>query len=309
MKKRGFTLVELLVVIAIIALLMGILMPTLSKVREMANRVVCGSNLSGLYKSMKLYAEDNNDSYVKAGGRKASWGPTAVWDADSGIEAYGSILSGTRYENGKATIGASFYLLIKYASASPKQFVCKADSTAEVFKLSGTGTAKTELTDVWDFGETTSPATENGVPYPAIYYSYAYHMPYLMSTKAIYSLDSTSNGSMVVMADKSPYLVTTSDSDRQRYDFTDSDTHEWGNSPNHAFTGQSVVYNNGATTWEKNCFVGYGNDNIYTIDNAGLPQAGSPPSVIFQNSDNNSSAHGSDTVLINEGNIPTYATN
>ncbi|MHC4114802.1 MAG: type II secretion system protein, partial [Planctomycetota bacterium] len=59
MKRKGFTLVELLVVIAIIALLMGILMPALAKVKQLAARMVCGSHLSGIGKAMLVYANDH----------------------------------------------------------------------------------------------------------------------------------------------------------------------------------------------------------------------------------------------------------
>lgn len=57
--KRGFTLVELLVVIGIIALLVGILLPALSRARENASRVVCMSNVRQLATAFNLYTGDN----------------------------------------------------------------------------------------------------------------------------------------------------------------------------------------------------------------------------------------------------------
>jgi prepilin-type N-terminal cleavage/methylation domain-containing protein len=57
----GFTLIELLVVVAIIALLISILLPSLSKARAQARTVQCATRLSQLGKSMLTYAEDYNE--------------------------------------------------------------------------------------------------------------------------------------------------------------------------------------------------------------------------------------------------------
>ena len=59
MDRRGFTLIELLVVIAIIALLLSILMPALTKVKEQARSVVCRSNLHQWFLCLNLYTSDN----------------------------------------------------------------------------------------------------------------------------------------------------------------------------------------------------------------------------------------------------------
>jgi prepilin-type N-terminal cleavage/methylation domain-containing protein/prepilin-type processing-associated H-X9-DG protein len=61
--RRGFTLVELLVVIAIIALLIAIILPSISRARKSAQNVACMSNLRGWAQAIALYTTENRARY------------------------------------------------------------------------------------------------------------------------------------------------------------------------------------------------------------------------------------------------------
>lgn len=65
MNKKAFTLIELLVVISIIAVLLSILMPALNKAKDKARSVICRSNLKHWGVAFALYAENNNDKFMR----------------------------------------------------------------------------------------------------------------------------------------------------------------------------------------------------------------------------------------------------
>jgi len=295
MKKKGFTLVELLVVIAIIALLMGILMPALARVRSIAYRMVCASNLSGMNKSMVVYANDNDGDYPQAGGLRAKWSTTGAitdWDATDFREI---TAFGTPPAN-KATITSCFFLLVKYADVTPKQFVCKGDAGTKIFRLTEWKYAGgiTDVTQCWDFGTINDAYNPSMVP--GMSCSYSYQMPFspVLSDQSAFPITTTTNPQSPVAADRSPYLdknLTETGGDLtptptwispgggapQEY----SDKLKKANSFSHGREGQNVLYVDSHVNFEKQVNVGINNDNIYNYwldgyatDTSGLRQIG-----------------------------------
>jgi len=259
MKKKGFTLIELLVVIAIIAMLLAILMPALSKVKKIAQRVVCGTNLKGLGTAQTVYANDYEDRYVQQFYTSAVIAPqTGEW------------LNPARIHTGtlNLSVGASLYLLVREADVSPKSFVCP--SSAETV-YDGANSANLDITELWDFGH---PGMGAG---PVLSQSYAYHNPYNR-----FSADGSRGAAFAIMADKNPYhdqkltyrqgaatpqnLLDTSDWIQNDWSGTSVQKHVImaTNSQPHGRDGQNVVFGDGHSAFEKRPDVGIQHDNIYT---------------------------------------------
>lgn len=265
MKRKGFTLVELLVVIAIIALLMGILMPALSRVRQIAFRMVCGTNLSGIGKAMLIYSNDYEDEFPRAGGRNSKWGAPVQWMADNRYTAYG--LNTTNGSGGQATISSSFYLLVKYAEVTPKSFVCKSDSGTTEFKPTDYDAGNRELIDLWDFG-----------PEPVNHCSYSYHMPY-----GLYALTTSSEPGMAVAADRNPWVTSPAAEGKDAALLTSynpvggKELISVGNAIAHQEEGQNVLFMDSHVNFEKQPFCAINDDNIYTWWDGGDIRRGGYP--------------------------------
>jgi prepilin-type N-terminal cleavage/methylation domain-containing protein len=301
MRRKGFTLVELLVVIAIIALLMGILMPALARVRQLAFRMTCGTNLAGIGKAMLIYANDYEDELPRAGGRNSKWGKVANFAAPDRYTAYG--VNAQTGDGGFASYTSCFYLLVKYSEVTPKSFVCKGDAGTNEFKISdlpqGTVQNTTELIDLWDFGP------HNATTNPGQYCSYAYHVPF-----GLYALTTSSEPGFAVAADRNPWIASPAGAPS---DFTQfmpdlpsagyngtADKARLGNAIAHQSDGQNVLFLDSHVEFAKRAFCSIEDDNIYTISSAARAQQGrGDPAGLLPNS-NNEPACRKDSLLLHD---------
>jgi len=93
--RQGFTLIELLTVIAIIGILAAIIIPTVGKVRDSAQKSVAGSNLRQIGQAAQIFATDNRDALPKwtvvtAG---ATMGQVATTAAGETVDGYALALA------------------------------------------------------------------------------------------------------------------------------------------------------------------------------------------------------------------------
>jgi prepilin-type N-terminal cleavage/methylation domain-containing protein len=134
---RAFTLVELLVVIGIIALLLSILLPALSRVKEASNRAKCLANIAELGRAVLLYAHDNKDHLPDAGSGNAP-------DALMSPRAVGLPPWTTFGPNNTYVLPSIGQLLEKYLNSNTRFWICpSAPSTSFILTganpLAGTG--------------------------------------------------------------------------------------------------------------------------------------------------------------------------
>jgi len=269
-KKKGFTLIELLVVIAIIAMLLAILMPALNKVKRLAQRLVCATNLKGLGTAMLVYGNDDKyDQYpnqTRRGGVEHTWHySTTDWGKpDKNWTTAGDL-----------TVSATLFLLVREADVDPKSFVCKSSDQKAFDAIP----PDTDLVELWDFGSDTYKDTG-----PQNCVSYAFQNPFQVNDALpAYPANSSSSASMALMADRNPYWDEDATPEAPNPDdfagkvwLIDSDAAEKylvqvGNSFAHNREGQNVLFNDGHSEFMKRPDVGVANDNIY------LPYEGSAP--------------------------------
>jgi prepilin-type N-terminal cleavage/methylation domain-containing protein len=118
-RSRGFTLIELLVVVAIIAGLIAILIPSLGRARQMAQRTVCGTNLKSQGNAFAVYAGQYSDRLPSDNGSTDSTAVGGYWLHDQSARTCDALI-GTTLNNGLS------------ATSVRKWFYCPSNFQANV---------------------------------------------------------------------------------------------------------------------------------------------------------------------------------
>ncbi|GJM24459.1 MAG: hypothetical protein DHS20C16_08740 [Phycisphaerae bacterium] len=278
--RKAFTLIELLVVVAIIALLISILLPSLSRARELSKRLVCGTQAKSYGTAVKIYANDNEEhwptpTFLETSGTVISWrrnppafdiglNSTNVMPCDAAggpTEATPDrqTESGVLNNAGATTLSVTraMWMLVRSGEVTPKSFICPS---------SGDQIENNQNVDCYYDFESSKRI------------SYGYQVPFgPFSTRGSEDVDPR----MAVFSDHGPYgddspsTLMPSNHPDWSTDVNDPGKNmspqSWQgfNSPNHGGRGtgegQNVLFGDGHASFHKNPLQGIDNDNIFTL--------------------------------------------
>ena len=123
--RLGFTLIELLVVIAIILVLVSLLMPSLSLMRETARRAVCAANLHHIALAQALYAEDNDSQTTRLCYNATGWVDDhgGGYGNENPIWGYAAWFPDLQYQGRSGPVGPGL-LIGEYLTQDGRIFYC-----------------------------------------------------------------------------------------------------------------------------------------------------------------------------------------
>ena len=271
---KGFTLVELLVVIGIIALLISILLPSLSRAREIANRAKCAANLKQVGEMLMLYSNEQNPQAFPRGYYNGS---TSVMGFMTQVTQDNKVTDpfGARSAACVNNVSQIFWLMLRNEDMVPGALICPSSNfTPDTYtanqavgqapglqsNFSTTNTLAYSIEAA--YGSTTAgSAVDQGFKWiPAAWTAN-------MALAADINPGTSANGSQSISGAASVLNVRTSSSTKDQ---------TGGNSFNHQRQGQNVLYGDGHVEWQNNQFAGYNQDPIYVSDTALTTAPGVP---------------------------------
>jgi prepilin-type N-terminal cleavage/methylation domain-containing protein/prepilin-type processing-associated H-X9-DG protein len=246
-RRKGFTLVELLVVIGIIALLISILLPSLNRARETANRVKCGSNMRQIGQAIQLYCNENKGNYPRTAYNSAvGTAITGTFDSGNGVATADPFITNITINDAVKPM----FLLIRTQDITPEVFICpSSNDEKDTYGTTAGVSAQWKVT----FSKPTNLSYSMANPYPDV-----------NAVNSSYKLNATTGAEFAIAADKNPAGSTTYTGLSTALENSSQKDMQLANSPNHQGQGENVLYGDGHAEFQQNPFCGSKRDCIYT---------------------------------------------
>jgi prepilin-type processing-associated H-X9-DG protein len=249
---------------SIICLMMSVLLPSLNRARETANRVKCASNLRQIGQALLLYSNENRGAYPRT---FYSSGANLIADATGSTSADPFA---TTNPVGTNNIPAALFLLMRTQEITSEVFTCPSSSGEK---------------DDYGGGSNSSLNRGNFSAIPKnLSFSFADPYPNSTAVGAGYKWNSGLDPAFAVAADMNPGITGSNDAvTNAALTTTASQANlKQGNSNNHNEDGQNVLFGDGHAEFVNTCRSGVNKDNIYTYrttttdDIGSLANTGSP---------------------------------